>query len=240
MTSDLIGSDPISMISDQIRSDAAPAATTGIGSRSCLVARRRRWITILASPPTRGSGTGSEVIPVPAGASTSAAPDRVARCPRPRRAIPRAGRRVAVRGIVAHASPVVALWLRAESRGGQSPPSISCLRAGSQSPPVAPRVRGRDRDQQPAPRRAARDRSPPQRAGERRRRRHRPFVPPSPVPPLHYLSIYLGINLREKSWLGGSPKISSQRLGRFYAQTANKKSGSFFDHLYDFWSFQSP
>ena len=168
MTSDLIGSDPISMISDQIQLDAAPTATTGIGSRSCLVARRHRWITIPASPPTRGSGTGSGVARVPAGASTSAAPDRVARCPRPRRAIPRAGRRVAVRGIVAHASPVVALWLRAESRGGQSPPSISCLRAGSQSPPVAPRVRGRDRDQQPAPRRAARDRSPPQRAGKRR------------------------------------------------------------------------
>ena len=44
----------------------------------------------------------------------------------------------------------------------------------------------------------------------------------------------------EKSWLGVGPKIWCQRLGRFYAQTANKKSGSFFDHLNDFWSYGSP
>ena len=44
----------------------------------------------------------------------------------------------------------------------------------------------------------------------------------------------------EKSWLGVDPKIWYQRLGRFYAQTANKKSGSFFDHLNDFWSYGSP
>ena len=163
MTSDWIRSDPISTILDRIRLDVTQIATTGFGPQSYPVARRHCWIMIpalqaqavliearwpyLQLPPTRGLGMGSGIVHIPTWALTSAAPDCVTRYPRPRRAIPCAGRRVAARGIVAHASPLglrFGCGARAESRGGQSPPSISCLRAGSQSPPLAPRVRGRD------------------------------------------------------------------------------------------------
>ena len=48
--------------------------------------------------------------PRPRGASIPAAPSCVARSPRPRRAIPCAGRCLAARGVVARASPFFALW----------------------------------------------------------------------------------------------------------------------------------
>ena len=157
MTSDPIGSDPISTILDRIRSDVASVATTGIGPQSYPLSRRRHRITILASPPTRGLGTGSGVARVPAGAS------------RPRRLIAlrdphgRGARTLASGGASPHErssptrgrSPLFGRGARAESRGGRSPPSTFRLRAGSRSPPVAPRVRGRDRDRPPVPRRAA-------------------------------------------------------------------------------------